>query len=51
MGPYLTQCRLAEAYLRSKWHLDPCSRLATIVMGEKLGAPLNFLRGGWVPIL
>ena len=40
-GPHLTQCRLgrlAEAYLRTKWHLDPSSRLATIHMGQKLGA-------------
>jgi len=26
-----------EAYLRTKWHLDPSSRLATTVMGRKLG--------------
>jgi len=26
----------AEAYLRTKWHLDPCSRLATIDVGRKL---------------
>jgi len=30
LGPYLTQCRLAEAYLRTKWHPDPSNRLATI---------------------
>ena len=35
----------ADAYLRTKWHLDPSSRLATIDMGRKLGAPLPF-RGG-----
>ena len=28
----------AEAYLRTKWHPDPCSRLATTDMGRKLGA-------------
>jgi len=28
----------AEAYLHTKWHLDPCSRLATVDMGRKLGA-------------
>jgi len=28
----------AEAYRRTKWHLDPSSRLATIDMGRKLGA-------------
>jgi len=27
----------AEAYLRTKWHLDPASRLATTVMGRKIG--------------
>jgi len=27
-----------EAYLRTKWNLDPISRLATIDMGRKLGA-------------
>jgi len=27
----------AEAYLRSKWHIDPSSRLVTIVMGRKVG--------------
>jgi len=27
----------AEAYLRTKWHLDPSSRLATTDMGQKLG--------------
>jgi len=29
---------LAEAYLRTKWHLDPSSRLAPADMGRKLGA-------------
>jgi len=41
----------AEAYLRTQWHLDACSRLATIEMGRKFGgssAPLG--RGSWVPI-
>jgi len=37
-----------EAYLRTKWHLDPFSRLATIDMGGKLGA-VPLLRS-WVPI-
>jgi len=27
---------LADVYLRIKWHLDPCSRFATIGMGQKL---------------
>ena len=29
LGPYLTQCGLGEAYLYTKWHLDPSSGLAT----------------------
>jgi len=32
----------AEAYLRTKWHLDACSRLATIDVRRKLGAPPLF---------
>jgi len=28
----------AEAYLHTKWHLDPSSHLATTNMGQKLGA-------------
>ena len=28
----------AEAYARTKWHLDPSSRLATSDMGQKLKA-------------
>jgi len=40
----------AEAYLRTKWHLDPCSCLAAIDMGRKLGTPPPFGEGGWVPI-
>jgi len=35
----------AEDYLRTKWHLDPCSRLTTIDVGHKLGAPPLFRRG------
>jgi len=27
----------AEAYLHTKWHLDPSSRLATTDIGRKLG--------------
>jgi len=30
LGPHLTQCGLADTYLRTKWHLDPSNRLATI---------------------
>jgi len=36
LRPHLTQ-RGAEVNLRTKWHLDPSSRLATIDMGQKLG--------------
>ena len=28
----------AEAYFRTKWHLDPSNRVATTDMGRKLGA-------------
>ena len=40
----------ANAYLHTKWHLDPCSPLATTDMGQKLGrgcAPLG--RGAGSP--
>jgi len=30
LDPHLTQCGLAEAYVRIKWHLNPSSCLATI---------------------
>ena len=30
LGPHLTQCCWTEAYLRTKWHLDPSNHLATI---------------------
>jgi len=36
----------AEAYLRTKWHLNTCSHLATTDMGRKLGGPAAFLGGG-----
>ena len=38
LGPHLTQCGLgwAEAYLRTKWHLDRSSRLAIIDMDRKV---------------
>jgi len=43
LGPHLTQCRLAETYLRTKWNLDQSSHLATTVVGRKIGgcAPLG----------
>ena len=40
LGHHLTQCRLAEAYHPTKWHLDPYSRLATIDLGRKEGQGL-----------
>jgi len=42
LGTHLTQTRLAEAYLHTKWHLNPSSHLATTDMGGKFGscAPL-----------
>ena len=36
----------AEAYLHTKCHLDACCRLATIKMGQKLGALPLFFGGG-----
>ena len=30
LGPHLTQCGQAEAYLHAKFHLDPSNRLATV---------------------
>ena len=30
LGPHLTQCGQAEAYLHANFHLDPSNRLATI---------------------
>ena len=45
MGPHLTLCRLSRAYLRTKWHIDPSSRLATI-HGPKFGGCCAHLLGG-----
>jgi len=38
-----TNVVLAEAYHRTKWHLDTFNRLATTDMGRKLGAVPSFL--------
>jgi len=40
LGPHVTQYGMAwaEAYPRTKWHLDPYGRFATTDMGRKLGA-------------
>ena len=40
----------AEAYLHTKWHLDPSSRLTTTGIGPKLGEGLCSCWGSWVPI-
>ena len=40
----------AEAYLRTKWHLDPSGRLATTDMGQKLEGCVHPFVGSWVPI-
>jgi len=37
MGLVVYSVAWAEAYLPSKWHLDPSSRLATTDMGQKWG--------------
>ena len=39
----------AEAYLRTKWHLSPSSRFATMDMGRKLGGCAPLGEGNWVP--
>ena len=42
LGPHVTQCGLAraEAYLHTKWHLDPSSRLATTWAENRVLCPL-----------
>jgi len=50
LGRRLTQCDLAEAYLRTNWHLGPSSHLATKDMGRKLGAVPLWREVCWVPI-
>jgi len=37
LGPILPNLPWAEIYLRTKWHFDGSSRLATSDMGQKLG--------------
>jgi len=45
-GPHLTQCGLSPGlYLRTKWHLDASSCLATTDMDRKFGA-VPLLAGG-----
>jgi len=53
LGPHLTQINnvaWAKAYLRTKWHLDPSSRLATTDKGRKLGVVPLLGEGSWNPI-
>jgi len=38
LGPHLNKVAWAEAYLHTKWHVNPSRRLATTDMGQKLGA-------------
>jgi len=38
--------RFTSFYHRTKWYLDPSSRLATIDIGRKLGGAVPFLMGG-----
>jgi len=40
----------AEAYLHTKWHLNPSSDLATTDMGRKLGSCAPLEEGRWVRI-
>ena len=40
----------AEVYFRTRWHLDPSSRLATRDMGHTLGGAVPFFLGSWVLI-
>jgi len=49
-GPY-HNVAWAEAYLPTKWHLDPSSCLATTGMGRKLGEAVPLWgRVSWFPI-
>jgi len=51
MGLAVYSVAWAEAYLRTKWRLDPSSRLVTIDMGRKEGAAVPLSGGGsCVPI-
>ena len=40
---------LGRGYLRTKWHLDPSSRSATIDICQKFGGAVPFFWGSWVP--
>ena len=45
LGPHVTQSRVAESYLHTKWHLNLSSRLATTDMAENW-RPCPFLGRG-----
>jgi len=49
--PNVTQCGLAKTYVRTKWHLDPSSRLATTNMVENWGLYPRFEEGELGPHL
>jgi len=40
----------AEAYLRTKWHLDPSSPLVTLNMGRQVGGALYTILGAWADV-
>ena len=46
--PILHKVALAEAYLHTKWHLNPRNHLTTTDMAENWG--LRSFCGSWVPI-
>jgi len=55
LRPHLTQRRLSQRfnYPRTKWDLDPSSRLATRDMGQNwvgVGVPFFLKVAAWVPI-
>ena len=45
LGPHVTQCHLSRGpFLRTKWHLDPSNRLATV---QSRLLPINCMRQLW----
>ena len=50
LRPHLTQRRLGRVYLRTQWHVDPSSRLATIDMDQNWVGAVLFSAGSWVSI-
>jgi len=49
---YVTQCRLGEAYLRTKWHpsIHGFQAFGHNGHGPKIGGAVPLLRGSWVPV-